>query len=98
MFWTKRKKSDDPFRKRAESASIFQATFESEVRANQDRLKDDAHRLQSIVEQVAREIGEPPIAYNDAGESYIHPKLAAELAKPQNEELLRLLRDAFRNS
>ena len=50
-----------------------------------------AARMYALVKTIGERIGKPPIGYSEAGNVYIHPALARELDKPENEELAELL-------
>jgi hypothetical protein len=55
-----------------------------------------ATRIYALVKTIGERIGEPPIGYTETGNVYIHPALARELDKPENEELAELLRVGLR--
>jgi hypothetical protein len=50
-----------------------------------------AARIYALVKTIGERIGKPPIGYSETGNVYIHPALARELNKPENEELAELL-------
>jgi hypothetical protein len=55
-----------------------------------------AARIYALVKAIGDRIGKPPIGYSETGDVYIHPALARELDKPENEELAELLRVGLR--
>lgn len=50
-----------------------------------------AARIYALVKSIGERIGKPPIGFGETGNIYIHPALARELDKPENEELAELL-------
>jgi hypothetical protein len=55
-----------------------------------------AERIYALVKLIGERIGKPPIGYGENGDVYIHPALARELHKPENEELAELLHVGLR--
>jgi len=55
-----------------------------------------AARIYALVKVIGERIGKAPIGYSETGNVYIHPDLARELDKPENEELAELLRVGLR--
>jgi hypothetical protein len=97
MAWFGKKNKPEGHTSDSSDLSGLNAAFSAVISANQEQIKHDSQRLEMIVRQIATEIGEAPIAYNDNGEASVHPRLMQELRKRGNERLLELLRDAFRS-
>jgi hypothetical protein len=55
-----------------------------------------AARIYALVMTIGERIGKSPIGYGETGNVYIHPALARELDKPENEELAELLHVGLR--
>ena len=49
-------------------------------------------RLMQITEEVKQQIGEAPLMFNEEGEVFMHPALAAKLQEPGNEGPMEALR------
>lgn len=49
-------------------------------------------RLMEIIQEVKEEIGEAPLMFNEEGEVFMHPALAARLEEPGNEGPMEVLR------
>lgn len=76
---------------RHRSASNAASALEEWSKASKAAAESDADKLLALINRVAKEIGEAPVAYNNTGEVFIHPRLGALLDEPGNEGLRETL-------
>jgi hypothetical protein len=69
-----------------------------ESRELTETYQDDLRRLQALMKESHQRIGEAAVTFTHDGKVFVHPDLAAELEKPENQMLSEILADMAKHA